>query len=221
VTLVEFKGVWTRPDFPDRQIVNEVYRFYSRFEPRPDDVVVDLGAHIGAFTKVYCGNVARAVAFEPNPEVLPALQQNCSEVGAEARSMAVTVDGRDCQFSWPPRNHKGDSMCSTVPRGRVPEGIPLKLVNVRSTAFSDLVAELSPTVLKLDMEGAEHEFLQQIPEVASLRHVLCEILVTRGAWRKAAGVFVEAMATAGYQATWSHGITDKSWNYVYSFERRP
>lgn len=64
-----------------------VYRLGQFYQPKPDDVVVDVGAHIGLFTLrlLWEEPRCRVVALEPSAENFACLKQNLALLGREAR----------------------------------------------------------------------------------------------------------------------------------------
>ena len=75
----------TRPFTWDDLIVMEVHSgIYTKyFAPKPGDVVVDAGAHIGAFTEIasrLVGPTGCVYAFEPHPDNFALLRENVADL---------------------------------------------------------------------------------------------------------------------------------------------
>ncbi len=158
----------TRPDTLDPNIVAEVlvgneYRLPDRFAA--DDIVIDVGAHIGSFA-VACllRGAGRVVAFEPVPANHALLSVNLSRFGGrgEARRAAVwRSDGPATelhyQASADPINTGGGTLFGGADAGTLA---------VPAVPLDGVVADLlAPTgrdhirLLKLDCEGSEYPVL--------------------------------------------------------------
>jgi FkbM family methyltransferase len=123
---------------------------------RPEDVFWDVGANIGAISLVAARRCRRVVAFEPDPRSLSRLEQNVranrlTQIEIVAGALGVSA-GTATLYQAADVN---TGMTSLVPgRGRT-VGEPL----VQVLRADDVIAqrpELMPTVMKLDVEGAEH-----------------------------------------------------------------
>ena len=116
---------------------------------RPGDLFVDVGANIGSYTVLasgVCG--ARSIAVEPAPETLQSLKRNVeankignrtrlieSALGAEAGTVRFTV-GQDTTNRI--ANHDDE-----------------ETREVRVQTLDEILSELSPVLIKLDVEGYE------------------------------------------------------------------
>ena len=123
---------------------------------KPDDVFWDVGANIGAISLVAAGLCRRVVAFEPDPRSLVRLQRNIdanrlADVEIVAGALGVEAGSATLYQS----TNLNTGMTSLVP-GRA-EVVGQQTVRVLRA--DDLIAarpDLGPTVMKLDVEGAEH-----------------------------------------------------------------
>lgn len=181
--------VQPRTDF-ERALVDWVVRddeyrlAHRRFEP--DDVVIDVGAHIGVFTAYVHHLGSRAIhAFEPQAAPLARLRRLESVLGG------VTVDGRAVVRSDdPPPSvplsagiHANTGSVSAMFGGRAFDVDTQTLVSERSEARAE-----APTValddvlrshdrvalLKLDCEGMEFPILLTSTELGRVREIVGE-----------------------------------------------
>lgn len=154
-----------RPGTIDRRLFRMValqneYRLPGRFSP--DDVILDIGAHIGSFAyAVLKRGAGRVFCFEPDENNFRTLEQNLRPYGAQAvmARKAVWRSGDDTRFfclenSWDRRNTGGFRL-----------GESTKGQCVETVAFDGLVEEVAASsggrirLVKLDCEGAEWPIL--------------------------------------------------------------
>lgn len=142
------------------------------------DVVYDIGAHVGVyslFAAPRVGSSGRVYAFEPLPRNLGYLEQhlalngirNCSVMGVAVSSQtgAAAFD----ESVHPAMGHLGAAGDQTI--------------TVRTVVLDDLVARRvirPPSVVKLDIEGAEYDALRGAARVLS-RHRPIVFVATHGA----------------------------------------
>lgn len=145
--------------FPDafwmRALVEEliVGHAYSVWAPSTEaPLIVDAGANIGMAT-LYFKRLfprARVISIEPNPISLECLQKNAAALdGVEVVAAALSADGRPLWLS-------GEHAMATVDTQQGSGAVA-----VESRRLQSLVpAEETIDILKLDVEGAELEVLQ-------------------------------------------------------------
>lgn len=144
----------------DERIVRQVaianeYRLPERFEP--DDVVVDVGAHIGSFALAALERGASLVhCVEPDAENFALLEHNLSPYGdrvrlhhAAAWRSDVTAGRLSLRNPVAPRN-TGAHQVATLEEG----------AGVEAVAFDELIDQVGRArLVKLDCEGAEWPIL--------------------------------------------------------------
>ena len=127
----------------------------------PGDVFWDVGANHGFMSlwvsRVFNGTV-RTIAFEPNPEVLPSLRWNveANAAAVEVEPVALSdVPGRARLFST-----AGQSWNATLSEDFAGHATGDDAVEVPMTTIDEAVTSLPlPSVLKIDVEGAEAKVL--------------------------------------------------------------
>jgi FkbM family methyltransferase len=140
-------------------VLNE-YRLPPAFDPR--DMILDVGAHIGAFAFACFGRGAGlVVAFEPSPENAPLLRGNLSRFGPRARVVQAAVwrsDRPAGTLAWVPSTdpaNTGGGEVSTA-GGAAVEAVPFD--DALAQALARTGAE-RVRLLKLDCEGSEYPIL--------------------------------------------------------------
>lgn len=128
-----------------------VPEFYT---PRPGDVVIDIGANVGEFSR-HCALLgARVIAFEPDPAVHTCLRHNVAGLPVEPIERALWSGEQDLSFY-----SAFDTADSSLikPEANIRAVATVKAVPLDSVEALRGVAEI--TLLKMDGEGAEPEIL--------------------------------------------------------------
>lgn len=146
-----------------------------------DQIILDIGAHIGSFTLKAAAQKAKAVhAFEPHPDNFRMASKNTEEmpnctvqnlaVGRSDKKQRMKLDASDNQF-----NHGGS--CTVTDFGE----------DVATVSLDALIAELSPTFIKIDAEGAEYPVLYTCSMLDQVQTIVGEFHNALGT--KSMGVF--------------------------------
>jgi FkbM family methyltransferase len=128
---------------------------------RPGMTAVDIGAHVGFFTKhlsKLTGPTGKVIAFEAHPETYQILVRNCRKlVNVSTVNAAVTdTDGEVTLY---------DSGGSTGSNSLIASRSDYAGSNtVRAVRLDDFLAGSNVDVVKIDVEGAELEVLQGMRE---------------------------------------------------------
>ncbi len=124
---------------------------------KPGMAIVDVGAHIGYFTRLFAERVGpegRVFAFEPDPYNFSLLQSNTAGypnvtiINAAVSDAAGTIDFYEIEDS---------TGCHTT----LPTDAPAKKLSVRAVKLDEFVREknVSVDIIKMDIEGGEPKAL--------------------------------------------------------------
>ena len=121
---------------------------------KPSDRVLEIGAGTGfisLLTAQTCGE-ENVFSFEANPamEIVIRGNYNLNSCTPKLHMRAVTTDGEPITF------HSADNLVSSSIYDRNLEG---SKVTVESVALSNLLRDIRPTVIVIDVEGAEIDLL--------------------------------------------------------------
>ena len=125
-----------------------------------DDVVLDVGAHVGlvAIWLALRNPGIRIVALEPDPLNFAHLTANIAANAVRnvvPLELAVTADARPLEIARPPDNSGGASACFARSEGFATATVKSTKLDVIFTEYVENRCKL----LKMDCEGAEHEIL--------------------------------------------------------------
>jgi len=157
-----------------RELDRDCYRI-SDIDFRQDDVVLDIGAHVGGFSCYLAKRYPflRILAFEPTPASFHHLVYNLAANGIHnvmAYNTAVTGDGRALTMTY----HDGNTGGATAQLAdlRLPDH---RVYEVESRTLDSIFEDLRVErcrLLKIDCEGSEHEILLRsiyLPRIQHLR----------------------------------------------------
>lgn len=143
---------------------------------KPGDVFYDVGANVGFYATLAAhlvGGRGQVYAFEPNPTCSSQVRRNAELNGfAHVEVVEAAVSSSSGRTRLRLGNITG---ASTIMRGAESEGIEVAL-----TSVDDFVRERSaraPTLVMIDVEGAEIEVLKGMRETIG-RHspiIMCEV----------------------------------------------
>ncbi|MFC6826858.1 FkbM family methyltransferase [Halopelagius fulvigenes] len=171
----------TRNEFSDLDTLEERPVLEALLgELRPDDVFYDVGANVGLYSCLAADAVEPPVfAFEPHPENADRLAQNVAHNGANVSqyryALAAEEGTAELALALDKVGSAGHSLVGTP--GKSGYG----RVEVRKRRGDELVESEGlpePTVVKIDVEGAEHKVLDGLAETLSrpsCRLVYCEV----------------------------------------------
>ena len=163
------------PDVPDsrscflEKTTDDFERELFRLWLEKGDFVVDAGANIGLFTAVACDQVVPegvVVAIEPTPNLAHMIKQNAALLGhsqATVREAALGKEAGRAKFAFAAGNETAVSQSLAV--GELPQGTAsvreVEVISLRG-AVGDRGRE--PALVKLDVEGVEHQALLGCPD---------------------------------------------------------
>jgi FkbM family methyltransferase len=170
---------------------------------QPGDVLYDVGAHIGYISLVAArlvGASGKVFAFEADPEnatritghaemnALPQVELVGAAVWSECKTLSF--------YRAAATSSRNTGAVTTLERGKTADGV----IVVEAVTLDHFAADhRSPTLVKIDVEGAEEEVLKGAEEVIrrSKPTLICEVHNERAAEGVAAW-----LARMGYQSKW-------------------
>lgn len=162
---------------------------------RPDDVVIELGAGIGYISTAVARKGARAVhTFEANPAMIPYIRtvHRLNGVADVALTHAVLGASAGRVPFYVRRDFTASSLDADPDRRKSPA---VAVEEVEMLDIRAVFAEIAPTFLVCDIEGAEADLIP----AADLSGLRCAVVELHPQWIGAAGVAAVfgAMAAAG------------------------
>ena len=126
---------------------------------KPDDVVLELGAGTGILSAVMAKQVAQGSvhSYEANPALQPSAQAvfAANGVSVHYRVAAVGVTSGRARFFVGRRSLSGGG-ASLIDRGDAEE------IDVAMEAFAEVLEQVKPSFLMMDVEGAERDLLKMV-----------------------------------------------------------
>jgi FkbM family methyltransferase len=148
--------------------IHEEYQFFTTNENAP--VIVDCGANIGMATLYLKWKFPNALihSFEPDPSAFALLEKNISQNNLQnivLHNEAAMPQEGELDF-FISEQTKASLMMSTV-QGRMDE----QKITVKGIDFAAFINQLKPSLLKIDIEGAEKKVFAKMDEESSLNHL--------------------------------------------------
>lgn len=133
------------------------------------DLVIDAGANTGLFTVVACDHVGAkglVVAIEPTPHLARMITQNASLLGHSQATVLEAALGKEAgraKFAFAASDETAVSQ--SLAFGELPEGTA-SVREVEVVSLRDAVSgpNHEPALVKLDVEGVEHQALLGCPD---------------------------------------------------------
>ena len=157
--LKQYKGIWVREDKRvDRDMARDCLKHYSIFNFDANSRVMDLGANIGGFAKMVMDSQAQSyVAWEPDPENFSVIQWNTNNDPRATLNQGVVSMSHDKFLTF----HQNDSNQAACSGSISPKSKRKIQYEVKNTHFDIAFDTHKPTHLKMDIEGAEIEWLDE------------------------------------------------------------
>lgn len=170
-------GLTVREGTDDSRAYGEVKDYYLL--DVKDKVVVDIGAHVGFSVNYFLEQGAKGIyAFEADPETFKILEENFRDNPKVILfNEAVTGYGSSSITFYRKKNTRDGTI--HAPKN---SGVGVTELTVPARNFKDILLALSPNVLKIDCEGAEHTFaFQNLP--TSVDSIAMELHIGRTVWK--------------------------------------
>ena len=153
---------------PDRALLIQIwkYRVYTRlFDVQKDDIIVDLGAHIGIFTIYAAMKCKRVVAVEPTSTNFEILEKNISVnklTNVKALKLAIWDSRKDGDIYISESTSAGNSAFLKSDRKE-----KVKFVTIKD--ILDMERLRTVDFMKIDIEGCESDAILATPKETLLR----------------------------------------------------
>jgi FkbM family methyltransferase len=139
------------------------YAFRELIRPRDDDVYVDCGAFDGdtvlLFDRVAEGRYRAMIACEPNPRVFAELARNTADLPADRVHLVCAGTGlEESEFELVDEGYFSATQARS-PASSTGSGIRHR-VQLRPLDTIAAGLRLEPSIIKMDIEGAEHDALR-------------------------------------------------------------
>lgn len=182
----------TRPGTYDKSMVADGQKSYRRLGIQSGDRVLDVGAHIGGFSRYAALLGAKVVAYEPVSENVELLRRNCAGLDVEVRPRAVLWAEGSATIHLTTGPHTGHHSFVIESSHRVDRVVP-------ADAFLDVLREVQPARVKIDVEGAEHAYdFADLPDTVAA--IAIEIELSRPEWRTGAARIAGQLDRQGFIA---------------------
>lgn len=158
----------------DENAMRESRRYLARLEEHGLSVeglrVLDVGAHIGAFTRLALDRGAKRVSsYEPHPKNFALLAKNCPE--AELHNAALVSDDRETTPLIIGRAHNPAIGTERFSTAKQLKGNKL-VATVKCESFKKALSRTD--AIKFDAEGAEYDLLNACDLPSSVRWIVGE-----------------------------------------------
>lgn len=172
--LKKFKGHWVRADRKDdRNMINECHDVYKYFTFREGDVVLDLGVNVGGFACMALQHpIARYVGVEADPENLFIARKNIKD-GPRSMDLSTGKPTADvillggaasaytCKTLTFAQTESGNAKCSgSIVINKRNEHHRTIRYKVKNFNLDELFRQYGPTLVKMDIEGAEYGWFE-------------------------------------------------------------
>jgi FkbM family methyltransferase len=159
----------------DLLVLREIFQPPGDYEfvglPERPGMIVDLGANIGLSARFFCDRYpdARIVAYEPDPEALRVAQRNVrNRKQISLRAGAVAASPGPLRLHRFPGGSWGTSTFITNQEAT-------DTFTADAVTLDSIIAELGDVdILKIDIEGAEHEVLKACRQLDRVRYIIGE-----------------------------------------------
>lgn len=209
-------GLKFRTGTEDLMVIAEQPAYEKYLQLRNDDVLLDLGANIGAFAALYAPKVRRVVCFEPEPDNYALLMDNTFGHDNVISFQKAVMDNMAPPYIpfWINSKRNKGSHTTVETRGRQPIEVPTEPLSVVYHTWR-------PTVVKCDIEGAEYRTLLTTDTPSYVREIVMELHLTKKNWRsELAPRLIEKLSREGFATVRVPTITDRNWHTIGAFRRQ-
>lgn len=204
---------FAKPLTGDDYIIRE-RKVYTNLRPEAGDVFLDIGANIGAVTALIAPHVSRVVSVEPEPDNFRVLERNAESLpNVELIRAAVTASGDPIKLYVNDLGANKGSHTTRPVRGR-------RALEVPGIAFDALLERVRPTLLKIDIEGGEYDFMESLFALPkNVRALAIEMHRTLVAWKSLPAVIDAALLEQGFTRVVPPRLNTDAWAVTGVYHR--
>jgi len=161
---------------------------------------VDVGASLGQFTlhANKCMEDGQIIAIEADPIRFEELERNCEKWQGERSNKIQALHGACSDSSEPKTFNTSDSNVSGGLECRQSDDVEWRKVTVPGLTLDDVVPDLRPALIKIDVEGAEFEVLDGAKKLVGDKQV--SFFIEHHSWARHDTKYLrELMSDAGYE----------------------
>lgn len=150
----------------EKFVISQVNNDYRSVVFSPNDIVIDIGANVGAFSYLAeSKGVKKVIAVEPNADAYSVLILNVSDKNKTIPAAVVAENGPKTLTFY---KSETSVLSGCIPvRGR-------EQIETKTIAIDKLLA-CNPTILKVDIEGFEYEWITTVTFPESLKQIAVEL----------------------------------------------
>ncbi len=143
---------------------------------RPDDLFVDVGANIGAYTVLAGSRGCKVIAIEPIEDTFRWLRRNVDVNGLGSRVELHRCGVGACQskLRFTTSQDTVNHVCTSGEAGE----------EIEVTTLDSLLAGRRPSIMKIDVEGFELQVLKGASEALGSEHLQVVIIEMNGSCRR-------------------------------------
>jgi len=170
---------------------------------RGGDVAVDVGAHVGYYTRLFSelvGPEGLVVAVEPDPLNMLLLRRNLRGNQVRFFPVAVGREEGEANFYVPPSSNSGMKSLERILEALLQGRVAIRPLSALLTEAG--VGERRVRLLRLDVEGAEKDALESLgPWASRVEQVVCELnAITQRTFGYGPPDLVKLLLEMGYSA---------------------
>jgi len=189
---------------------------YKNVSLKLNDVVLDIGGHIGTFAVPIANKVKQIISVEMDAENFKVLESNTRFYKnisiIEAAVVSNSNEDSTVIYYKAKKNSGANSMY--VSRGR---GDPLFSPSIK---IGELLEKYKPSVIKCDAEGAEYDIFKGLFIPSFVKQIIVEFHFGHKNWRDAANELTKEFIHQGFLCSDSSDMTkNKNWTRVIYFGR--
>lgn len=161
--LTHKSGMLYREDTGDLESIKDCIRNYRHLNINENDVCLDLGANIGGFTYLNAPKCKQVVAIEASNSNYEMLEKNVSSFSNVVlyNGAIVRDDFEDDVVKFVTTNTKISSLSGKILQKDKPRKDQI-CEEIKAYRIGEIIEKYSPTIVKIDVEGAEYGILEVI-----------------------------------------------------------